>query len=326
MLQLAELIELLAQKEFVSGQVLAGRLGVTRAAIWKQVETLRKLGYEINANPRKGYQLISRPDKLYPWEVRKGLNTKLVGKTMEYYDELPSTNLRAKELLATSPPEGTVIIAESQTKGRGRLGRKWHSPPGTGIWMSIILNPKIPPIQLPKLTLVAAVALSRAIYAELGVRPLVKWPNDLYLKGRKISGILTELVGEMGRLEHVILGVGINVNQKREDFPEDLREKAGSLLMVNERAVDRQALLCQYFQMFEEEYFRSLEEGFVQVLDYCRRYTVTLGQQVEVDNGAKIFYGRAVEIADDGGLILEQDGKRVKVLSGDVNLFNKEQS
>ena len=195
MIKIAKIIDLLAQTEYISGEDLADQLGVTRAAVWKQIEVLRELGYEIKAFPRKGYLLCSKPDRLYPWEVGKGLNTQLVGKNMEYYDELPSTNLQAKEMLG-SLSEGTVILAESQTQGRGRLGRNWFSPPGIGIWMSLVLSPKLPPVELPKLTLVAAVALSQAIFEVLGVRPLVKWPNDLYLNGRKISGILTELVGE----------------------------------------------------------------------------------------------------------------------------------
>ncbi len=324
MIKIAKIIDLLAQTEYISGEDLADQLGVTRAAVWKQIEVLRELGYEIKAFPRKGYLLCSKPDRLYPWEVGKGLNTQLVGKNMEYYDELPSTNLQAKEMLG-SLSEGTVILAESQTQGRGRLGRNWFSPPGIGIWMSLVLSPKLPPVELPKLTLVAAVALSRAIFEVLGVRPLVKWPNDLYLNGRKISGILTELVGEMGRLEYLILGVGINANQKLEDFPEELRDKAGSLAMICGKQIDRKVLLRRYLELMEEEYFRALQEGFAQALKYCRKYTFTLGRKVVVNGGVKTLSGTAVGIAEDGSLILEQNGKEFKVITGDVNLINKEQ-
>lgn len=319
MLQLGRLVGLLAADKYLSGQELAAQLGVTRAAVWKQVETLRRLGYEIEAHPRQGYMLLSRPDKLYPWEITQGLKTKLIGKNIEHYEELPSTNRRAKELLG-SCPEGTVILAESQTAGRGRMGRKWFSPPGMGIGLSLILKPQLPPTQLPKLTLVAAVALSQAIFAQLKVRPLVKWPNDLYWNGRKISGILTELAGELGRLESVILGVGLNVNQKPADFPEDIREQAGSLWMVHQRMVDRKALLCKYLEVLETEYFQALTHGFDGVLDYCRQHTYTLGQQVTVTNGAQTFSGTAVEIAEDGGLMIDQDGRSRKVMAGDVNL------
>ncbi len=323
MLKLAKIIDLLDQTEYISGEDLAEQLGVTRAAVWKQIEVLRELGYEIKAFPRKGYLLCSKPDKLYPWEIGKGLKTQLIGKNMEYYDELPSTNLQAKKMLG-SLAEGTVIMAESQTKGRGRLGRNWFSPPGVGIWMSLLLAPKLPPAELSKLTLVAAVALSRTIFEVLGVRPLVKWPNDLYLEGRKISGILTELVGEMGRLEYLILGVGINANQKPEDFPEELRDKAGSLAMVCGGQIDRKVLLRRYLEVMEEEYFQALKEGFDHVLDYCRKYTFTLGRKVVVNGGVKTLSGTAVEIAEDGSLILEKDGEKFRVITGDVNLINKE--
>ncbi len=319
---LGRLVGLLAGHQFLSGQELAAKLGVTRAAVWKQVETLRSMGYEIEAYPRQGYRLLSRPDKLYPWEVAQGLETRFFGRTIEYYDELPSTNQRAKELMA-SCPEGTVVLAESQIAGRGRLGRKWFSPPGTGIWMSLILKPQLPPTQLSKLTLVAAVALSQAIYDQLNVRPLVKWPNDLYWNGRKLSGILTELAGEMGRLESVILGVGLNVNQKPADFPAEIREQAASLWMIKERPVDRKALLRHYLEVLEAEYFQALNNGFDGVLEYCRQYSYTLGRHVTVTNGAQTFSGTAVAIDGDGGLIIDQDGQHRKVIAGDVNLTNQ---
>src|SRR5690606_19755638 len=226
----------------VSGEDLAARLGVSRTMVWKQIKTLRELGYKITAHPRRGYHLVARPDKLYPWEVVNGLSTQLIGRTIEYYDELPSTNQRAKELLP-AVDEGAVILAEMQTAGRGRLGRSWFSPPGTGIWLSIILRPPFSPIELPKLNLLAVVALSRAVKAVLDIRPLVKWPNDLYYQDRKLAGILTEVTGELGRLEHVIMGVGINVNQRSNDFPLELRTKAGSLRMATGCFVDRKDLL-----------------------------------------------------------------------------------
>ena len=283
----------------------------------KQIKTLRELGYKITAHPRRGYHLVARPDKLYPWEVVNGLSTQLIGRTIEYYDELPSTNQRAKELLP-AVDEGAVILAEMQTAGRGRLGRSWFSPPGTGIWLSIILRPPFSPIELPKLNLLAVVALSRAVKAVLDIRPLVKWPNDLYYQDRKLAGILTEVTGELGRLEHVIMGVGINVNQRSNDFPLELRTKAGSLRMATGCFVDRKDLLRKYLQCFEEEYFYALEQGFGRCLDYCRQYTATLGRPVEVDDGRKVYRGEAVAIADDGALIIAHDGQRIPVMAGDV--------
>lgn len=317
MLHLGTLVDLLAAAPFVSGEKLAEHLGVTRTAVWKQVGILRKLGYQITAHPRRGYHLAARPDKLYPWEVKKDLSTRLIGKTIEYYEELPSTNRRAKELLGTVP-EGTVVLAETQLNGRGRLGRSWFSPPGTGIWVSLILHPPLSPAELPKLNLLAAVALSRAVFATLAFRPLVKWPNDLYYQDRKLSGILTEVGGELGRLEYVVLGVGVNVNQKIDDFPAELRAKAGSLRMMSGRLVDRRLLLCRFLQLFEEEYFYALAHGFDRSLAYCREHTATLGRLVEVDNGKRVYRGKAVAIAEDGALLIEAGGEQSRVIAGDV--------
>lgn len=322
MQDIGRILEYLSQGDYVSGEDLAGELGITRAAVWKQIKGLREMGYEIEAHPRKGYLLANRPDRLYPWEVAKGLSTRFIGKRIEYYDSLSSTNGRAKEILTEAPAEGSIIIAEEQTGGKGRLGRSWFSPPGTGIWLSVILKPQLPPVELPKLTLVAAVALSKAIQEELNRRPPVKWPNDLYLEGRKISGILTELSGEMGRVEYLILGVGINVNQEICDFPAELREKAASLRIITGKGVDRLSLLQAYLRFFESEYLNALKNGFSEVLQYCRDYSATLGRQVEVTDGKKVYRGTAVEIEDTGGLVLENErGERIRVLSGDVNLL-----
>ncbi len=313
------LLRFLRPGEYVSGQDLAARLGLTRAAVWKQIQTLRGLGYEIEAHPRRGYLLLSRPDRLYPWEVQAGLATRYLGRKIEYYEELPSTNERAKELLAAGPEEGTLVLAEKQTRGRGRLGRNWFSPPESGIWMTLILTPGMPLLEMHKLTLTAAAVLSRAIFAELGFRPLVKWPNDLYVDGKKISGILTELAGEIGRTEYLLLGIGINVNQTPADFPEELREKAGSLRMKLGVKIDRPALLRSYLRLFEEEYNRVRAEGFGEVLAYCRRYSATLGRQVEVATGNQRYRGKAVAIRDDGSLSLRlEDGGTIDIYAGDV--------
>lgn len=322
-----EILDLLATGEYVSGEDLATRLGITRAAVWKQLKTLRELGYEIVASSGKGYLLQARPDRLYPWEVTKNLHTKVMGRHIEYYDRISSTNQRAKELLAESPVEGTLILAEEQTAGRGRLGRNWFSPPGSALYSTLILKPQLPPYDLPKLTLVAAVALSKTIARELHERPLIKWPNDLYLQGKKISGILTELSGELGRVEFLLLGVGVNVNQHPEDFPEEIREKAGSLrsILGKEEKISRSGLLRSYLQILEDEYFKALRKGFAETLAYCRQYSATLGRQVEVSDGERVLRGKAVMIEEDGSLTLEvESGARTRVFSGDVSLVGPE--
>lgn len=315
-----KIFDYLRQEGYISGEELATLLGVSRTAVWKQIESLRELGYEIEASPRKGYLLRKKPDRLYPWEVGKGLKTRFIGKEIEYYDRISSTNERAKELFPSRPPEGALVLAEEQTGGKGRLGRKWYAPPG-GIWMTILLTPRLPTAELPKLTMVGAVALSKAIRQELGLETLIKWPNDLLLEGKKISGILTELTGELGRVEYLVLGVGINANQRQGDFPEELGTKAGSLRMAMGEKIDRLALLRTYLQIFEAEYLQALEEGFSSILRYCREYSATLGRWVEIRDGDRVYHGKAIEIEESGGLVIQTEkGERIRVLSGDATL------
>ncbi|NLY88520.1 MAG: biotin--[acetyl-CoA-carboxylase] ligase [Firmicutes bacterium] len=265
------------------------------------------------------------PDRLYPWEVQKGLATGFAGHWIEYYTELPSTNRRARELAAVNPPEGLVVLAEKQTAGRGRLGRSWFSPAGTGIWMTLLLKPALPPGELPKLTLLAAAAVARAIAAELKLAPLVKWPNDLYLDSRKIAGVLAETAGQAGGPgAYLLLGIGINVNQVSTDFPGELREKAGSLRMSLGAPVDRIALLRRFLTVLEEEYVYACEKGFARVLAYCRQHSFILGRYVEVRSGDRRYRGRAVAIRDDGGLelLLDDEGGTVGILAGEVSCFS----
>ena len=236
------------------------------------------------ANPEREDQA----GRLYPWEIQKGLATRFAGHWIEYYTELPSTNRRARELAAgpASPPEGLLVLAEKQTDGRGRLGRRWFSPAGTGIWMTLLLKPPLPPDELPKLALLAAAAAARAISAGLELMPLIKWPNDLYLDNRKIAGVLAETAGKAGApWAYLLLGIGINVNQVAADFPVELREKAGSLRMSLGAPVERVALLRRFLTVLEEEYLYACEKGFARTLAYCRQYSYILGRHVEVRSG-----------------------------------------
>ena len=267
------------------------------------------------SNPERGYRL----DRLYPWEVQKGLSTRFAGHWIEYYEELPSTNQRARELAATSPPEGLLVLAEKQTAGRGRLGRSWFSPAGAGIWMTLLLKPPVfPPGELPKVTLLAAAAVARAISAEAELTPLVKWPNDLYLDNRKIAGVLAETAGKAGSpWEYLLLGIGINVNQVSTDFPGDLRQKAGSLRLSLGAPVDRGVLLRRCLAVLEEEYVYACEKGFVRALAYCRQYSFILGRHVEVRDGDRRYRGKAVAIRDDGRLeLLVDEGENGGVQPG----------
>ncbi|MGA2788381.1 MAG: biotin--[acetyl-CoA-carboxylase] ligase, partial [Verrucomicrobiota bacterium] len=213
-----------------SGADLAGQLGVTRAAIWGRIEQLRQLGYEIEAGPHFGYRLVSTPDVLHADDLLARLGkTKVIGRDIRVFEQTTSTNDVIEKLARDGVKEGAVVFAESQTKGRGRLGRKWISPERKGLWFSVLLRPDLRPQEVTQLTVASATALRRAIQSETGLRAEIKWPNDILVGGKKVAGILTELNAELDRVRHVILGIGVDVNLGAGEFPPELRKVATSL-------------------------------------------------------------------------------------------------
>src|SRR6266700_3606798 len=218
-----------ANSDGVSGAELAEQLGVSRAAIWARIEELRKLGYEIEASPHLGYRLLSVPDVLHADDLLSSLKTKVIGRDIRVFEETTSTNDVVERLARDGVKEGVVVFAESQTKGRGRLGRKWMSPARRGLWFSILLRPDLRPQETTQLTVASATALRRAIQAHTGLKPEIKWPNDLLVCGKKVAGILTELHGELDHVKYVIVGIGVNVNLSPGDFPPEVRKAATSI-------------------------------------------------------------------------------------------------
>ena len=210
-------------------------MGLSRAAVWKRVHRLKAQGYVIEGSPRRGYRLLAVPDKLLPEEVLQGLKTRVFTGPVHHFETLDSTNDLAKELAVQGAPEGTVVVAEAQTGGRGRLGREWDSPPGVGLYVSLVLRPMLPPMELPQITLTTAVAVVRAVRRVAGVAPGIKWPNDLLLNGKKLGGILTEMETESDRIRHVVVGLGLNVNNP--GFPPELAATATSLTLTAGRSV-----------------------------------------------------------------------------------------
>jgi BirA family transcriptional regulator, biotin operon repressor / biotin---[acetyl-CoA-carboxylase] ligase len=300
----------------ISGEKLAVQLGLSRAAVWKRVNRLKALGYTIEGSPRRGYRLLAVTDKLLPEEVLQGLKTHILTGPVHHFETLDSTNNLAKELAAREAPEGTVVIAETQTGGRGRLGREWNSPPGVGLYVSVVLRPMLPPMELPQITLTAAVAVVRAVRRVTGVAPGIKWPNDLLLRGKKMGGILTEMESESDRIRHVVIGLGLNVNNP--NFPPELAGIATSLAQAVGGTFSRLDLLKAWLEEFEGLYERFLNQGFPEILEEWKRYTVTLGQAVTVRQGPRELSGRAVDVAPDGALLLYTGGKIVRVTSGEI--------
>ncbi len=306
-----------AGDEFVSGEAISDKLGLTRAAVWKHVEALRGQGYRIDAVSARGYRLAGVPDRLTALELRPLLNTHDLGQVLHWYEELGSTNDRAKELADDGAEHGTVVVAEAQTAGRGRRGRAWISPPRKNLYFSVVLRPELPPARAPELTLVASVALCDAL-RQAGVAAGIKWPNDLLVGERKIGGILTELAAEPDRVHWVVVGAGLNVNAGPDDFPEELRGEATSLLIERGQPAPRALFAAACFTALEVWIDRHAEEGFGVVRDAWRERAVTLGREVIVKADGREIAGVAEDIDDAGALLVRGPAGVERILSGDV--------
>ncbi|MBJ20742.1 MAG: biotin--[acetyl-CoA-carboxylase] ligase [bacterium] len=312
----------------LSGETLSARLGVSRAQIWKHVGTLRKRGYEIEGEPGGGYRLGALPDRLYPEEVQLGLSTKWVAHAYEHLEETDSTNRVAFERGREGAPAGTVIVAESQTAGRGRLGRPFYSPPHKNLYTSILLRPTGSIADTPTLILGAAVAVAETVGAFVGDDALVeiKWPNDVLIRRRKTSGILMESSAEGTRIAFAVLGIGINLNIDRETFPDEFRRHATSLASEIGAPVDRIAFARTLFERLETQLTAHARGGFDAVRPRFEAFFRMAGEPVGIEEiGGQRIDGIALGIAPDGALEIEiVDGPRrgeiVRVMAGDVTL------
>ncbi|MFJ7745962.1 biotin--[acetyl-CoA-carboxylase] ligase [Peribacillus sp. NPDC097295] len=310
-----------ANGAFISGQEIAEYIGCSRTAVWKHIEDLRNEGYKVEAVRKKGYRIISAPEKVSTSEIQFGLETKTLGKQIHYQESVESTQKIAHQLANEGAQEGTLIIAEEQISGKGRLMRSWHSPKSTGIWMSLILRPKIPLHQAPQLTLLAAVAVAQAIEDATNLQPQIKWPNDILINRRKVTGILTEMQAESDRIHSVIIGVGINTNQQIEDFPEDLQEKASSLLIEGGVQVSRAKVIQRFLIRLENLYTLYLQEGFMPIKLLWESYAISLGQVIKARTVNETIVGKALGITDAGVLLLEDDlGTVHSIYSADIEI------
>lgn len=307
------------RNQHISGQDLSVKLGISRTAVWKYINALKKQGYEIEAVSNKGYRLLASPDVLTPEEVYPLLKTSVLGRRIIHREKLPTTSTLAKEI-APQQQEGTVVVAEEQTGGRGRLGRQWYSPRGGGIWASIILKPRIRPEKAFQLTQVAAVAVVKAIGKAAGLKAGIKWPNDIIVGGKKVCGILTEMNAEADAINHIILSIGLNVNKGSEEVPHDLKGKIAFLGTECGFWISRKQLLAVLLKELEEAYFEYLENGFASAVEDCRRFSLLLGREVRVVQMDRSFTGKAVQITGDGVLLIETGDGNIEVISGDVSV------
>lgn len=309
-----------ANGKFISGEKLAQNIGCSRTAIWKHIEDLKKDGFHVEAVRKKGYRLLEQSNKLSENEIYLGLETEEIGRSVYFFESVTSTQKVAKEYAMNGAKHGTLIVADEQTEGRGRMVRKWYSPKGTGIWASFILRPDIQIQHAPQLTLLSAVAVVQAIKKVTHITPEIKWPNDILISGRKVCGILTELQAEEDRIQSVILGIGINVNQDENDFSAEIIKKATSLKIELGKTVNRSSLiqsLCYYIEQLLHLY---ISEGFTPIKSLWETYAVSIGKRISARTVKGTFDGVALGINNEGVLLLKQDnGEIVEIISADID-------
>lgn len=314
-------------EKHVSGQNLSNQLGVSRTAIWKVINQLKEEGYMIEAVPNKGYRIVAYPDIITAEEIKSILRTKEIGKEVLYYDMVDSTNTKAKQLAEQENTHGLLVIAEQQEMGKGRRGKNWNSQKGTGIWMSLIIKPKIKPVSASMLTLVAALAVTKAI-GQMGeqeenrnnLEAKIKWPNDIVVNGKKVCGILTEMSSELDYINHVVIGIGINANI--EKFPDEINHMATSLLLEGKKHIKRSQLVAFVLEAFEAYYIKFLKtENLETMITEYNQWLINYEEEVKIIEENVTYTGVAKGITPTGELIvILPDGTRKEVVSGEVSV------
>lgn len=309
----------------VSGADLSHKLGISRAAIWARINEMRMLGYDIVASPHAGYCLRGAPDVLHGDDLMSRVDgVKVIGRDVRVFDSTTSTNDVVEKLARDGAKEGVVVFAETQTKGRGRLGRQWLSPKGKGLWFSILLRPDLPPQAVTRLTIASATGVARAIRKHTGLAPQIKWPNDILFGEKKAAGILTELSAELDTIKYVVLGIGVDVNLETEDLPVELRKIATSLRIESGHKQSRAELAAQMMRQLDYDYQRILTGDFDEVADEWVAQCSTIGKQINVETGGHSVHGRAEALDSDGALLLRTThGRLERIMGGDVTVVKK---
>ncbi len=306
----------------VGGAELAKQLGVSRAAIWAHIEELRSAGYEIEASPHHGYKLFSVPDRLHADDLLSRIApVDVIGRDIKVFQETTSTNDIIDRLARDGAQEGVVVFAESQTQGRGRLGRNWISPSGKGVWFSVLLRPALRPQAFTQLTISAATSLARAIREQLDIQCEIKWPNDVLIRGKKVAGILSEVNAEPDVLKYAIVGAGINANLDAVDFPPELLSISTSLKIELGEWVDRANLAAATLRHLDRAYEWIRNHHFDSIVSEWETWCSTLGRIVTIDVGGRELSGRAESLDENGALLLRNEhGQLERIIGGDVTL------
>lgn len=297
---------------YISGERISEQLSISRAAVWKHIKKFKESGYEIESVTNKGYRLVSSPDIITESGIKSGLNTEFIGRNLYIYDEIDTTNECAK--LNNAAPDGSVFIAEVQTHGKGSHGRGWVSPRGTGIWHTILLKPDISPLEVQKITLAAGLAVCKAI----GLDAQIKWPNDIVIGDKKVCGILTEMSAEMDMVNYVVCGIGINVNT--ESFAAEIAHRATSMYIESGQKYCRNEIIARLMNEFEYYYKRFLDCGLDAILNEYKQHCVTIGREVSVIFKNETVAGKAVDVDENGSLVVETENGTIHVTSGEVSV------
>lgn len=310
------------QGNWISGERLSREFLISRAAISKHIRALREMGYEIASSTNIGYRLETVSDRLLATEIKDELETQILGQSeIIVFPETDSTNTRAKDLAAKGAPEGTLVIAERQTAGRGRKGRSWLSPEGGGIYSSLILRPAIPPNEVSAITLLTAVVVVETLRTLTPLRPKIKWPNDILINGKKIAGILTEMSMEMDSVDYIIVGIGLNVNTPLTGFTEELQQIATSIFIETNKRWERSSLIREYLKWYEIYYDIFKKDGFTSIAGRWKAFTDIIGKRVTVDMTSQKITGDVVDVDNTGVLIIrDAKGEMHRIYSGDVIL------
>jgi BirA family biotin operon repressor/biotin-[acetyl-CoA-carboxylase] ligase len=312
------LLHLLRAGDFVSGERIAAALGVSRAAVGKRIAELRKRGFTIAAAPRRGYRLDVVPDTLDPDAIGPRLTTAWLGRAWRHVPTIGSTNDEAAAWARAGAPSGAVVVADAQTRGRGRLGRHWHSPPGESLYLSVVLRPPLPPHRVPPLTLATGVAVAEAL-AALDLVPQLKWPNDVLLDGKKVAGILTEMSADLDRVHHVVVGIGVNLNAAA--FPDELAAIATSVALARGAPVARADFAAALCARLEHWFNQFVSDGAAAVVAAWKQYARFFGRHVRITAGRDRLDGVAEDLDDDGALRLRlADGRVTRVIAGEVEV------
>lgn len=318
------LIELLYahSNDYISGQKLADTLGISRNAIWKHMKELEKDGYEIEALPRKGYRILDTPNTMSENTLKWGLQTEWLGKTIVHKKSVDSTQHIAHELAREGAPHGTVVIADEQTSGKGRMNRTFYSQSDQGIWMSLLIRPHILPYLAPQLTLLTATVLAEAFDDMFGIQTQIKWPNDVLINEQKISGILTEMHAEQDQIQYVVIGIGINVFQKEADFHPNIQKKATSIHLHTNQTIDKHQLVQTILQTFEKQYESFVESGFPEVKEKWEKYGFKIGEMISIKTMKKSWNALFLGISEDGALITQVPGEQPeRIYSAEIEWF-----